>query len=219
MVRVNSIYARGGSGDKGMEALQQEISTLVGFKPNSYAMLKMNGFKKLVNTVGGVEFTIPFNMIHVDKDDSKSIRLKKGTYTLNGDHALQLMRFRVSDKGSGGGSYDDYGRMKTQQQFIFAVFKKMLKLNNWTKITEYVNIASASITPTNLDFGNMLGFVSEIIKLDQDKITFCTLPTKTSGRGYYENVIAEEALKLINDTINPYTADITPDYVEWPQHE
>ena len=219
MVKINSIYGRGGSGDRGMEALRQEVSTLVGFKPNSHAMLDWKGFKKLVNTIGGVEFTIPFDMIHLDKDDSKSIRLKKGTYTLYGDQALQLMRFRTSDPYSGGKSYDDYGRMETQQKFILAVIKKMLKLNNWNKISEYVNIASTSVKPTNLDLGNMLGFATEIMKIDTDKISFSTLPTITSGYGYYENVIEEEALKKINETINPYSADITMDYVEWPQHD
>lgn len=219
MVKINSIYSRGGGGEKGMEALQQEMSALLGFKPNSFAMLKMAGFKKLVNTVGGVEFTIPFDMIHLDKESDKSINLKKGTYKLNGDEALQLMRFRVSDAGSGGGSYDDYGRMETQQRFIMAVLKKMVNLNNWTKITEYVKIASESIKPTNLDAGNMLGFAGEILKLESGNINFCTLPTKTSPgtRYYYENVVSEEALKLINETINPYTADITAEHVEWPQ--
>lgn len=216
-VKINSIYARGGANAEGMEALAQEVSTLVGFRPSNYAMIKMSGFKKLVNTIGGVEFNVPFDMVHLDSDDSKSIRLSKGYRTLNGNEALQLMRFRTSN--TGGRSYDDYGRMETQQKFLMAVFKKMVQLDNWDKIVSYVGIAAESIKPTDLDLSHMLAFAAEIIRIPPENIHFHTLPTKTSsGKASYENVIADEALALLNASVNPYDGDIPARYVEWPQY-
>lgn len=216
--KINSIYGRGGGGEKGMQELQKEISTLVGFKPNNYAMLKMSGFKKLVDAIGGVEFDVPMRMYHYD--GKNTIDLQKGVQVLNGDKALQLVRFRgYSSNNKAGVDHDDFGRIQMQQRFIVAVFKKMVNLGSLTKINEYVQIASESIDPTDLELKNMLWFADKLLGVNSEDINFCTLPTKTSGQGYYENVISEDALKLINETINPYTKPITADRCEWPQHK
>lgn len=216
--KINSIYSRGGKNEKGMLALEKEISTLVGFKPNNYAMLKMSGFKKLVDTIGGVEFDIPMRMYHYD--GKNTIDLQKGMQTLNGDKALQLMRFRgYSSNNKAGVDHDDFGRMQMQQKFIMAVFKKMTSLGNLTKLNEYVQLASESIKPTDLELKNMLWFADKLLGIDPENIRFCTLTTKTSGQGYYENVISQDALKLINGTINPYDKPVTADRCEWPQHK
>ncbi len=215
--KINGAYATGGSGEKGMEALCQEVSTILGFVPHRYAMVQMKGFKELVNAIGGVQFDVPMNMYWYD--GKTTIDLKKGDQLLNGDKALQLMRYRhYGSNNKAGVDHDDYGRMEMQQRFLKQVAKQTLSIKQVFKIPQFVDIASSNIKPTNISAGEMTWFATELLKLDTDSISFCTLPTETSAANYYENIKQDEALVLINDTINPYTTDVTKSMVRWVKH-
>lgn len=216
--KINSIYGRGGGGEDGMKALTREVGSLLGFVPNNYAMIKMAGFKQLVDTIGGVDFYVPMRMYHYD--GKNTIDLQKGQQVLNGDKALQLMRFRgYGAKNPAGVDHDDFGRIQMQQQFLLTTFKQMVSLNNLTKVLDYVKIAAEMISPTDLELNNMLWFAEKLLGVSSENINFHTLPTKTSGQGWYENVDADAALALINETVNPFKKDITPNRCEWPQHK
>ena len=89
---------------------------------------------KLVDVVGGVDFYVPMDMKYDDPSQDLYINLKEGQQTLNGDKAEQLLRYRHGnlDKKTGRylGTYpeeyggDDYGRMRSQREFMMATAKQ-----------------------------------------------------------------------------------------------
>lgn len=204
--KINGAYSAGGSKEKGMEQLLSEVGSIIGFIPSDYACVGMTAFVKLVNAVGGVEFNVPVNM----SVPAEGISLSKGVQTLNGDKALQLVRYR-------GYKDSDYGRIHTQQQFLTALGKKCVK--NWTKLPEYLEIAQEYLL-SDLDYGNMAWYAEQVNNIGMENVEFVTLPTSSvrypkelKYGEWYEVIKSVEALVLINKTINPFNGDITKDNV------
>jgi LCP family protein required for cell wall assembly len=197
--------------EPGMAQLRKEIASLIGYQPQYGAIVNYRAFVRLVNAIGGVEFHVPMRMYV----PAEGIDLYAGRQALNGNQALQMVRFRY-DPVTGHG-YDDYGRMRVQQQFLAAAAKQAL--SNWHRFPEYIDIARENLQ-SDVDWGNLLWFAEEVRKIGIDNVVFNTLPTSTVinpaeiGGGFYEAVLSEEALELINETINPFIIPIGPELVE-----
>ncbi|MDR0293781.1 MAG: LCP family protein [Oscillospiraceae bacterium] len=214
--KINSAYSQQKNVDEpGIAQMKKEIATLIGFQPQYAAVVDYNGFKRLITAIDGIDFNVPMNM----RVDGEGINLQKGQQHLNADQALQLVRFRVNYiDGKYGAGYDDYGRMAMQQEVLKVAAKKALA--NWTKFPEYIKIAQDNLK-SDIDWGNLLWFAEQIKNIGMDNVVFHSLPTYTvhnaneiSGT-YYEAVRAEEALALINETINPFSTPIGAEIVEY----
>lgn len=202
--KINSAYSMGERSGKGNGILQlkSEIKTLLGFVPDFYAVINLKGFVKMVDAMGGVDFNVPQRMYHVA--DDITIDLQKGQQNLNGKKALQLVRFR------GYVGKDDYGRMETQQAFLKAMAKQALSLGSLFKLNEYIDIAQENLV-TDLSLTNMLSFAQTVMGYGTDSINFYTLPSEPGyyGKAAYVFIKEDEAIELINKTINPYSRDIS----------
>jgi LCP family protein required for cell wall assembly len=215
--KINSAYSQRRNAwddEPGIPQLKKEIATLIGYQPQYIALVNYRGFIRLIDAIEGVDFDVPMRM----NVPSEGINLQKGMQLLDGNKAMQLVRFRY-DPVTGAG-YDDYGRMAVQQQFLAAAAKKALA--GWTNFPEYIRIAQTNVE-SDIDWGNLLWFAEQIRKIGMDNVVFNTLPTTTVrrpaeiGGQFYEVVKAEEALALINETINPFTAPIGAELVEYMQ--
>ena len=87
----------------------RQFEQLTGVRVDHYVVVDFNGFKSMVDAIGGVEVCIP----HAVNDPIGHITLPAGTHKFSGDQALNYVRERHS---LGNGS--DIGRMKRQQAFI-----------------------------------------------------------------------------------------------------
>lgn len=203
--KINAAYAYGG-----IENLKEEVSLLIGFKPDFYILVELDGFVTLVDAIGGVEFNIPIDMNYDDPNQGLSIHHKKGLKQLDGQAALEVVRFRQNNDGTGY-PRQDLDRIQTSQNLIAAVVKKMVNLKTLLKITELVDIAKENLD-TDLKAGEMLWLAKEALKIEVETgLHFYTYSDKTFMYKGLSYVYAEEdeALELINSTINPYTTDIT----------
>lgn len=207
--KINGAYGESkkkGEPESGINGLISELATLIGFPVDCYAMVDMKAFKQLVDAIDGVDFNVPVNMKKNTGD--MMIDLKKGEQHLNGDEALQLMRYRGYN-GSGGVDHDDFGRMQMQQEFLKAVAKQTLQIKNVSKIDDFVKIAEENLK-TNLNIRHMGWFAQELMKLNLDNINFATLPVNAKQNSQsYLFVKPTEALAMINEMINPFTEEIT----------
>lgn len=203
--KINSTYLQG------IDNLVGAVSNLLGIPIDFYITIDINGFVKLIDTVGGIDFNIPVHMSYDDPIQNLSIHFEPGVQHLNGMDALKVCRLRSNDDGTL--AYPDYdiGRTRTQQQILIAVAKKMLL--NPHKITEYLRIFQEYVK-TNLGFGNAVWFVDPFLKLDLDKdVSFSALPgdgtiSYKNARYCYE-LFPEETVAIVNDLISPYSTPIS----------
>lgn len=193
--KLNSVYGANGCGEKGMEALLLELEKILGFMPSGYALVDLNVFIELVDAVGGVYFDVPERMYHDDPTQNLHIDLQPGYQLLNGEKAMQLVRFR-------GYAQADIQRTHVQQDFIIEVAKQCI--SKPTKLGDYIDIFSRNVT-TNFSTGNLLYFAQELVKCDLDNMTSYTLPGKDLwiDASYYE-LIPEEVAAIVEKDFDPY---------------
>lgn len=202
--KINAAYGAGG-----VEQVMDEVSDVLGFQIDHYLKVDIRAFKAIVNQLGGVSFYVPCDMHHND-GAGFIIDLKQGTQWLDGDKALQLVRYR-------GYVSADIGRIQTQQKFLQQLAKQLVSRSSLSDINAYAKILDTYLD-TDLSLTELVWFGSKALYLDfSNDITFGTLPGDGSARykgvsSYYE-LYPTEALELINATVNPYTTDITPDMV------
>lgn len=200
--KINSAYNRGG-----MEMLSDCISGTLGIPIDFTVEVKLRGFVRLVDAIGGVDFNVPINMDYDDPYQDLSIHLKKGMQHLNGENALKVVRFRHNNDGSGYGS-EDIGRIGTQQAFLTAVAKQLLTLSNADKVGELAKLFNEYVN-TDLEVSELAWLGKEALSIGTDNITFTTLPGEWSGRRSLYMLDQDAVLELVNSSLNPYTADRT----------
>lgn len=208
--KINSVYNMNGGGDKGIKALYQEISQLVGFEPDYQVVVEWEAVGEIVDAMGGVYFDVPRDMDYEDPYQDLSIHIKKGYQKLNGEQAMGVIRFR---DGVNGYSNGDIGRIETQQAFLKAVLEQMLQIQNMTKINQFAKVFQENVT-TDLSFQNILWFAQKAILggLKVENVNFVTMPYKgvsAWSRYYQQNLsyvvpVADELLELVNNELSPF---------------
>ena len=200
--KINYAYNAGGT-----EKMRDTVADAMGVPVDFYVEVNIKAFVKLVDEIGGVDFEVPLNMNYDDPLQNLHIHLKMGMQHLDGQNALKVVRFRHNNDGSGYGT-EDIGRIGTQQAFLKAVFKKMLA--NPQKLTSYVEIFSEYVK-TDLATSELAWFGQQALLMGLDKLNFETLPGVWSERLKFWVVDQDAALELINNGLNPCTADRTLD--------
>lgn len=119
--KINAIY----NSEKALGTATAVSETLLGMPIHYYAMVDYEGVGKIVDAMGGVPMDIPFHMTYNDPYDKPPLHIDipKGPQILDGEHAIQFLRYRH------GYPEGDIGRIKAQQTFMKSAFKQMLSLN------------------------------------------------------------------------------------------
>ena len=202
---------------RGIEGLKEEMGYLTGIVPDFYVAVEWEAIGEIVNALGGVEFDVPYNMDYDDPYQDLHIHQKKGLRKLNGDDAMQVIRWRKNN-----GKKDeigDTGRQKIQQDFLKAVAKQCLQIGNWTKISEFAKIFFNNVE-TDIPLNNLLWFAQKAMGVNMDNVNFYSLPGDDQG-WYYTPSIGENLayffadaagiVELMNEHFNPYSREITED--------
>ncbi len=180
--KINSLYNINKTPDKTLAA----VNELTGLDIKYYVVVKTEALIKLVDAIGGVKFNVPMRMKYTDTSQDLVIDLEEGEQVLDGNKAEQLLRFRHNDpqKGVGMTSYpaeygdNDFGRMRTQRDFIIATLKQTLKPSNIFKIGQILEIANENVD-TNLELSFVKDYIPYAVELDTENITSATLPGTT----------------------------------------
>jgi LCP family protein required for cell wall assembly len=216
--RINSAYPagtlNGGGRAGGIAQLQREVKTLIGFIPDYYIVIDLKAFELLVDTVGGVEIDVPFNMRYEDPLQGLSINISSGLQTLSGSDALKFARYRRGSRGSR--TITDFERIGHQQMVMKALTDKLIHPANLVNIPKFASIFSENVH-TDLELGNLVWFGQQMLKMrGTEALHTHTLPIyKSSGSPHwYEFAHLENTLELINSTVNPFNKPILPSHVD-----
>ena len=180
--KINSVYQK-----KGAEGVLEKVNNLTGLEIQYYMLIDNQALIELVDVIGGVEFNVPINMKYDDTSQKLHINLKAGMQTLNGDKAEQLLRFRKNNNGTtypeeyGG---NDYGRMRTQREFMIATAKQTLQAKNILKIKDIIDIVYEYVD-TNLSIATIKDYVPYAINIDINTIQSVVIPGASYGPPKY----------------------------------
>ena len=199
--KINSIYSRNKDPNEVLDA----VNDITNLGLQYYAIVKTEGFIKLVDAIGGVTFNVPIDMDYDDTSQDLHIHLKAGEQVLDGDKAEQLVRFRHNNDGT---SYpeeygdNDLGRMRTQREFIMEVIKQTAKVENIFKIGEILDVAEENVI-TNIDFNAIKDYIPYAVEFNTENLLTATLPgvsTNKNDAGTWVYIHdEEETAKLIQE--------------------
>lgn len=133
----------------GPKTAMKAVSDLLGIPIQYYVYTDFQGFIELVDAVGGVDFYVEKDMKYSSKADNHEfdIDLKKGFQHLDGDTALQYVRFRHD-------ALSDYSRTERQRNFLSAVAEKMKSTTSIMKLPSILEKMNPYID-TNLSIDDM----------------------------------------------------------------
>jgi len=180
--KINSVYQKSGA-----EGVIEKVNNLTGLDIQYYMLIDNQALIELVDVIGGVEFNVPINMNYDDTSQKLHIHLKAGMQTLDGDKAEQLLRFRKNNNGTtypeeyGG---NDYGRMRTQREFMITTAKQTLQAKNILKIKDIIDIVYEYVD-TNLSISTIKDYVPYAINMDINTIQSVVIPGGSYGPPKY----------------------------------
>lgn len=164
--KLNAAHAIGGA------ALTVEtVSKLAGVPISHYAEINFDGFKDIVDALGGVEVDVP---MEIDDEDAGG-HLDAGLQTLSGDQALILCRSRHAyDEFGDGDSY----RAANQRLVLSAIAKKILAADVGT-MASTVQALSQYVT-TDLEITDIVGLAQTMQGLDPSTDIYSAMEPTTS---------------------------------------
>lgn len=185
--KINGVYGR-----SGLEGLAQVIYDRFKLPIDHYVNVIMDGFIHIVDAVGGVDINIQ------ESFTLEGVTFTPGMNHLDGIEAEKFVRERYS-RGS------DIGRLDAQRQFLSAMFKKFKSLS-LDEITTLVPVVMEEVT-TDLNVKTVLSLVEVMMQIDEDDISFFTVP----GEGCYApngqsvwSVHLEPLAELLNENFRPF---------------
>lgn len=171
--KINAAHQFGGS-----ELIIDTVRRLTGMPINHYVEIDFEGFKRIVNAMGGVP-------MHIDVaiNDKYAGKVPAGDVVLNGDMALALVRARYDLESVPGGDLD---RVKNQRRFMAAMLSTVSRQRNPFTLIRIVNAVAENVK-TDLTFLDMFSLGRSLRGMSSGKVKLATAPgqNKNIGGGWY----------------------------------
>lgn len=187
--KINAAYAFGGA-----SLAVDTVSELAGVPISHYAEIDFDGFKAVVDALGGIEVDVPMEI----NDDMAGGHVDAGLQTLNGEQALILCRSRHN--------YDDIGngdaiRAANQRLVLSAIMEKVMNSDVAT-ITNTVGTLANYVT-TDYSVAGLVGLAQSMIGIDVANNVYTAAVPTTS---VYENdlwweILDEDAWQKMMDRV------------------
>ncbi len=207
--KISGIYARAG-----VDGMMAAAGDIFGAPMDGYIMVGLNGFIQLVETIGGVDFYVPYYMNYDDPTQDLHIHFNEGMQHLDGYDAVKVVRWRQNNDGT---NYGDLVRIQTQQAFLTTVAKKCLSLSNLaSNLSEYIKIFETYVR-TDLTNGNLIWFGQQFLSLGMENIHFYTIPSNATDtiKGWaYGTILVDEWLEMLNEHFNVYNLPLTKEDID-----
>ncbi len=179
--KINHAHAYGG-----VPLTLEAVNKFLDLDLEHYVKLDYKAVEEIVDAIGGVDIYVPFDMIYEDTTAGKEffVDLKEGQQTLNGNQAIQFLRWRKNNDGSGYPE-GDVGRINAQQDFMKELIKQSLSPKNILKVNKFISIYNKYLD-TNIPLNTVLKGAWTAKDLDFSTIKVDTL----AGEADYINNIS-----------------------------
>lgn len=179
----------------GPELSVKTVKEVFNIPVHYYAVLDWQGFIKVIDALGGLDFYVENNMAYDDPYDNLSIRLTKGYQHLDGEKAGEYIRFRQDELG-------DIGRVQRQQRFLKALSEEILHMGTILKMPmlisaarEYIQTDMPPLVAVKLSNGILKGLWSDKVYADMIPGNFASI----DGVSYW--MFDKEQTKNLVDTM------------------
>lgn len=205
--KINAIYGQ----DKnywdyhGIYGLKKMLNETLKINIDHYATIQMDGFREIIDAIGGVTMDVPVDI------ELNGTEVSKGMHTLNGEEAIAVVRARYSYENG-----DDLTRLKTQRLFLSGLMERCKSFT----VSDMANLLPnlMSDVTTDLTINEALEYYKWAKQLQTEDIYVEVLPGE--GLEYYfkdkqgnqhtvYGLYPEATAKLLNEHFRPYSEAVT----------
>jgi anionic cell wall polymer biosynthesis LytR-Cps2A-Psr (LCP) family protein len=203
--RINSAF-EGGPAGGGAQRMAQTVANLTGLEIHHYLYVDLEGFRRTVETLGGIRMCIPaYNVntpgylpangangepiqVYVGEvghiaDPNSGLDIKPGCQVLRGDQALAYVRVRHLPCDH----IPDFARIGRQQQFLRAVINRMLEPKMLIKAPGFVGPVLQNLRrDAGLHPSDLVHLVGQLRGLSTGAVEFRTVPSIAAQIGSKE---------------------------------
>lgn len=184
--KINHAFAFGGA-----EMAMDTVENFLDIPIDYYMKINMEGFKDIVDAVGGVTVQ---NDLNFTEDGTT---FNKGIIELNGKEALSYARMRYEDPNG------DFGRQSRQRSIIEAVIKEGASVTTLTSYRDVFDALSKNIQ-TNLTFDDMMDIQKNYRDASKDISQSSINGTGTKIDGIYYYIVSEEEQKKVQTELKKH---------------
>lgn len=182
------------------------VENLLGIKIDHVAEIEFEGFKALVNSVGGVDVQVPFNF------DINAWSFKQGMQHMDGGAALAFVRARYQFADG------DYQRVRNQRAFLRGLYNTMKAKGALSNVASFQSSIESLTDYMRVDQGLNAAQIAQIaapvLTSGDTTMRMTTLPNAGPGWSYDGQSIifvdqaanAQLAHALQNDTMDQFMA-------------
>lgn len=205
----------------GAEATVEAVSRITGVPIHYYVDFSFDAVAHVINELGPITFTIPdlygdgVGMVYDDPVQSLHINLPPGTYELNGQQAVWLMRYRHGNPDANGhfkGYLNgDADRVEMQHEFLKALVDQKVNASLILKLPAIFKEVSKELK-TNLTAGDVVKYSKYLTGFTSANINTYSLPGEygdDSQNGSIWKMNIQETQKLIQEVFGYDASGIT----------
>lgn len=162
--KINHAYAYGGH-----ELTRATIEDFLGIKVDHYVLIDIQGFKSIVDAIGGVDINVEKRMYYEDPwdDNPLVIDFQPGMQHMDGQRAMEYVRYRDEE--------GDIGRIARQQQFIKAVYDKVTSPANIPNLPRLTAVL-AKMVKTDVYASKVPGLANSLVKAVKNGLKGSSVP-------------------------------------------
>ncbi|MEC0369925.1 LCP family protein [Paenibacillus chibensis] len=190
--------------DTGIKA-EDEMKTMMSKYmdiPIDYAtVLNFQGFRDAVDALGGVDINVDMNMCYRDKADGTNINLKKGQQKLDGNDALDYVRYRKSNCRPKTQASDDFDRNRRQNEVLHALIDKMQTFKGVTSLGGVLDAMDKNME-TDIENDQLKNMIATYWKVKKENVKFMPVTgTWKSPYVYVDDAELDKAKQALKDEI------------------
>ncbi|CCY46518.1 putative uncharacterized protein [Firmicutes bacterium CAG:822] len=178
---------------KGETCMMNTIENFLDIKIDYYVKINFTGVVQLVDTLGGVEIDVPYNLCEQNSKrqwGSNTIYIEKGLQTLNGEQALAYARNRHPNPGKCSSKWtnytsNDFIRGEHQQEVVTALLNKFKDVKDLDTVYKLLDTISNNMV-TNMSTDQILSLYN----------VFKDIASKSTGMDDMADVLGIQRLKL-----------------------
>lgn len=188
--KINAAHAIGG-----VEMTKRTVEDTLGVHIDRYIMVHDDAVKAIVDAMGGVDIYVEKPMRYHDYTAGLHINFAKGNQHLDGQKAVEYLRFRHDALG-------DIGRTQRQQWLLRSILTQLKQPSTITKIPDIISVAKKYVK-TDMSFYEMTQYAGLAKHVDMDKIEIAMLPGGPNQKGYisYWILDPEKTQEVVNRVI------------------
>ncbi|WP_084159148.1 LCP family protein [Paenibacillus taiwanensis] len=177
------------------------LGQYLGMKLDHAAVINFQGFVDVVNALGGIEVNVDQNMCYRDRADGTNINLKAGFQEIDGQQALDFVRYRKSNCRPMTKGTTDFDRNMRQNAVLQELVGKMQSLGGITKVTSIID-ALADNFKMDMTPDQMRSSIMTYLDINRKNIHYISVDGEWKSPYIYINdTKLQEAKQALNDVL------------------